>query len=543
MEKSSKIHWCNWEKLGKSKATGGLGFRDLRLFNKALLAKQGWRLLTQTSSITAQIQKAKYFPLSNFLESNLGNRPSFIWRSIFGARELLKEGLIWRVGDGRSIKIWGDRWLPTPVTHAVQTPINSMEDTSMVEKLIDKEQSGWNSTLVRHIFSPDEAEVILNIPLSPIYPPNRIIWKSTKDGAFSVCSAYHLGVELQASNRGQSSYATQGNDIWKSLWSLHVSNPVKVSLWRACNNLLPTKLNLKHKRVVEDALCPICGREDEDTAHVLWSCPGAQDVWGGDASNFQKCDWDGNSFKHLLRYVLSKFEKENVELFAMVARGVWFRKNKWLFEAIFIHPNEVYKSAVVSLEEFRICNNNPLITDDRDVSETRGVQVSVAPTWQPPLTGTVKINWDASINERDGRIGVGLVARDAFGMVLGARCVSRCLRTDPLTAEAMAALFAVQFCIEVGFFDVVFEGDAQTVIKEIDSQPPHLSRIGHFIESIASVRQQCRNSNFVYVHRSINGAAHVLACEAAFSNVNETWLEDTLRSIAHIVTKESILRP
>jgi hypothetical protein len=127
-------------------------------------------------------------------------------------------------------------------------------------------------------------------------------------------------------------------------------------------------------------------------------------------------------------------------------------------------------------------------------------------------------------------------------MVLGARCVSRCLLTDPLTAEAMAALFAVQFSIEVGFFDVVFEGDAQTVIKEIDSQPPHLSRIGHFIESIASVRQQCRNSNFVYVHRSINGAAHVLACEAAFSNVNETWLEDTPRSIAHIVTKESIIR-
>lgn len=126
----------------------------------------------------------------------MGNRPSFIWRSIFGARELLKEGLIWRVGDGRSIRIWGDRWLPTRVTHAVQTPINSMEDTSMVEKLIDKEQSGWNSTLVRHIFSPDEAKVILNIPLSPFYPPDRIIWKSTKDGVFSVRSAYHLGVEI-----------------------------------------------------------------------------------------------------------------------------------------------------------------------------------------------------------------------------------------------------------------------------------------------------------------------------------------------------------
>jgi hypothetical protein len=136
----------------------------------------------------------------------------------------------------------------------------------------------------------------------------------------------------------------------------------------------------------------------------------------------------------------------------------------------------------------------------------------------------------------------GLGSSGCFWDGVRGRCVSRCLRMDSLTTEAMTALFAVQFSLEVGFFYVVFEGDAKTVIKEIDSQPPHLSRIGHFIESIAIVRQRCRNFSFVYVHRSNNGATHVLACEAAFSNVNETWLEDTPWSIAHIVTKESIIR-
>jgi hypothetical protein len=55
---------------------------------------------------------------------------------------------------------------------------------------------------------------------------------------------------------------------------------VKLFLWRALNNSLPTKANLFSSGVVKDSKCPICMGEEEMTEHILWSYPSANDVWG-----------------------------------------------------------------------------------------------------------------------------------------------------------------------------------------------------------------------------------------------------------------------
>lgn len=78
-----KMHWVKWEEVCKAKGVGGMDFRNLEAFNLALLAKQGWRFLSNINSLVFEVFRAKYFPAGNFPTAKLGTNPSFVWRSIY----------------------------------------------------------------------------------------------------------------------------------------------------------------------------------------------------------------------------------------------------------------------------------------------------------------------------------------------------------------------------------------------------------------------------------------------------------------------------
>ncbi|XP_021752040.1 uncharacterized protein LOC110717604 [Chenopodium quinoa] len=106
-----RVHWKSWDLLCAPKCLGCLGFKDLAVFNTALLGKQAWRLLHALNSLFARVFKSKYNPNSDFLDSYLGRGGSYSWNSIWGSKSLLKEGLIWRVGNRTRIRVWDDPWV------------------------------------------------------------------------------------------------------------------------------------------------------------------------------------------------------------------------------------------------------------------------------------------------------------------------------------------------------------------------------------------------------------------------------------------------
>jgi hypothetical protein len=55
---------------------------------------------------------------------------------------------------------------------------------------------------------------------------------------------------------------------------------------------------------------------------------------------------------------------------------------------------------------------------------------------------------------------------------------------DPLCAEAMSTLCAMEFCCDMGFVNIESGGDSLQVIKSLCRPDFSLDRIGHFMDAI-----------------------------------------------------------
>lgn len=62
-------------------------------------------------TLLARLLKSRYYPNYNLLQAVIIGGSSYIWSSIWEAKENMKGGLRWVIGDGKTINIQVDRWL------------------------------------------------------------------------------------------------------------------------------------------------------------------------------------------------------------------------------------------------------------------------------------------------------------------------------------------------------------------------------------------------------------------------------------------------
>ena len=153
------------------------------------------------------------------------------------------------------------------------------------------------------------------------------------------------------------------------------------------------------------------------------------------------------------------------------------RHNEVVHGGAFIDPKQLFMSAISRLEDFQKSNTQP--------EERSNVAVPSPPsTWLPPPGNMVKINWDIALNQKNSCVGLGFLARDEKGIFLAACGIKQKIVVDSIMAEALAALHAVIFAKKLGFSNVIFEGDALTIVKAVNSMEPCESNYGHLVEDV-----------------------------------------------------------
>ena len=61
--------------------------------------------------------------------------------------------------------------------------------------------------------------------------------------------------------------------VFTELWKLKIPSKASFFAWRLIQDKLSTKINLKRRNVeINDAICPFCRDNEEDAAHLFFSC-------------------------------------------------------------------------------------------------------------------------------------------------------------------------------------------------------------------------------------------------------------------------------
>uniref|UniRef100_A0A803NXV2 Reverse transcriptase domain-containing protein n=1 Tax=Cannabis sativa TaxID=3483 RepID=A0A803NXV2_CANSA len=190
-----KIAWVKWEDVCQPKSKGGLGFKDLVLFNQAMVAKQVWRLMQSPHSLAARVLKYKYFPNTSILDAKDRQGSSHLWSSLIWGLKLLHLGLRKVVGDGQSVDAFRDPWIPRPVSFRPISP--APIDGVMVSELIGSEGTWDVQTLSQYFLSLD-IDVILGIPLRGGQCEDGWCWHYNSNGCYSVKSGYKVAIDREA---------------------------------------------------------------------------------------------------------------------------------------------------------------------------------------------------------------------------------------------------------------------------------------------------------------------------------------------------------
>ncbi|KAL0350015.1 UNVERIFIED_CONTAM: hypothetical protein Sradi_4150700, partial [Sesamum radiatum] len=419
-----------------------------------------------------------------------------------------------------SVNIWEDPWIPHTPSFRVITPRPLNILASQVSELIDADLRVWNESLVNSLLWPEDRDLILQIPLCLVGSTYLLVWHYSRNGLFSVRSAYHLA--LAWARPASSSEIRWSRQLWSKIWQAHMPNKAKVFIWRAIRNILPTASNL-HKRMPQEVFCcPLCEEAMETPLHTFLRCSFARQVWA--LSNFQwsRINSAVLTMEDWVHALSCKLSPSDFSLVVMTCWTIWWTRNLKLAHKHFLYPLQVIDFAATYLTAFQ-----------SQKFRNGKIEMQPQPLWVCPPTECIKINFDGGILDGGRALGIGIVARNAQGSCVAWQSLCWNRGGSAEMAEALAAREAIRLALCFRWPRVILEGDNKVLINKLASNQTDLSFTSPIVADVLHLSSFFISVSFSFVGRLGNSAADFLAGAALNQEGDASLLPPGLEHVIH----------
>ncbi|XP_060969607.1 uncharacterized protein LOC133036861 [Cannabis sativa] len=358
-----------------------------------------------------------------------------------------------------------------------QVPVPMVQglENFTVNSLFQVNNRCWDSDVVKDFFSPEDAAIILGIPID------------------------QTGGDLK-----HHSANTEVNKFWKNLWTLKVPPKAKDLVWRAASNCLATKRNLCIKKVLVESICPLCGVFAETEWHVLVACDFAWSCFGFAGLATVARD----SFSSLLPWLkatTSRVSSETLGRVIMLCWAIWAARNDLVWKQRARRVSDVVAFANLSLDQWINAQGKGNIPSLSPLKDGDGAE-----QWIKPSSG-IKLNVDAAIFASLFKHGFGCVVRNSDGGLISAFAGVKDGSVSPELAEIIGIREAISWLKDHASTRAIIETDSLVCVEAIRSEETLASAFELVVDDCKNILKNLFNVSILFVKRSANRAAHYVA--------------------------------
>ena len=126
----------------------------------------------------------------------------------------------------------------------------------------------------------------------------------------------------------------------------------------------------------------------------------------------------------------------------------------------------------------------------------------------------------------DGTAGIGVVIRNETGLIMASLSQRIPMSTSVTEVEALAARRAMELALELGFDNVILEGDSEILLKTPKTGGSTLAHFGNLTADILFLTSHFSKVHLSFVRRQCNRLAHSLARCAFIIQQMSVWMEE-----------------